>query len=38
LLLYDGGHVSFLFEAAVRDLLVEALAMTGLLSSRSDAA
>ena len=38
LLLYDGGHVSFLFEAAVRDLLVEALATTGLLPSRSDAA
>ncbi|MCC6847748.1 MAG: alpha/beta hydrolase family protein [Deltaproteobacteria bacterium] len=38
LLLYDGGHVSFLFEAAVRDLLVEALATTGFLPSRSDAA
>ncbi len=31
MVLYDGGHVSFLFERDVRDLIVEALASTGVL-------
>lgn len=34
--LYDGSHVSFLFEDSVRELLVEALATTGVLPARGD--